>query len=121
MDNSAPHNVPDDLKQIVENVEKDLLDAIVKSLQANKIKVEEAQKLARDFIAQLPPSDQQDLLEKLQKISQMHPEARDVYFKYMHQNYEDDRTQKLHLMSQHIQNGDVESALKVAKGDTVNG
>ena len=121
MDNSAQNPVSQTLEETLDGIERDLLNAISESLRANKMSVEQAQKLARDFISQLPPQDQKDLLEKLKKISQMHPEARDIYLKYAREDFENDRDAKLHLITQHIQNGDVDSALNVAKGGAQNG
>lgn len=116
MNNPAAPVVNQDLNRVVQEIEKDLLETIVKNLEGNKIKVEEAQKLAKDFISQLPPQDKKDLLKKLKKVSQMHPEARDVYLKYAHEEFKTDRDARLHLVTAHIQNGDVDSALTVAKG-----
>ena len=105
------------MQAVVTDVEKELLAAIVKNLDAERMTEEQARALAREFIAFLPIQDQKDLLSKLYKLSKDHVEAKGVYLKYAKPYEENDRLQKIAQMSEHIKNGQIDNALKVAKGD----
>ncbi len=117
MDADVAQSQPIDLtlKPYIEAVEKDLLDHVLKALQARQIPAEEAQKLAQDFLKELPPHDREDLLENLQAISQMHPIARDTYLKFANEAHKEERVHKLRLTAHHLSNGDIDSALQVVK------
>lgn len=106
---------PNDLKQFVDDVERDLLTQIVTNMKHRDLTVAEAQQLAKDFLATLPVHDKLELLNKLSDLGKKHREAQTVYVKYASPIYEQDRQRKLQLMSQHIKNGNIEEALKVAK------
>lgn len=109
--------MPDQTTQnLVEEVEKDLLLAIVTNLEQNKMSIDQAEKLAKEFLALLPMQDKHELLEKLGKFSKLHIEAKSLFLKYGTPIEDEERKQKLELMSQHIQNGQIEHALSVAKG-----
>lgn len=108
------------MQTITTDVEKDLLQAIIDNLKKNSIKIDEARKLAREFLALLPMQDKKDLMEKLYKFSQDHTETKSIYLKYAKPYEEEERQRKLTLMSEHIKNGEIEHALTVAKGETPN-
>ena len=108
------------MQTITTDVEKDLLAAIIDSLKQNSLQVDQARALAREFLALLPMEDKRDLLDKLYKFSQEHSEVKDIYLKYAKPFEEEDRQQKLALMSEHIKNGRIEHAIAVAKGETSN-
>lgn len=101
---------------ILDQVEKDLLDAIVDNLTQNKMTPEQAEKTAKEFLALLPIQDKHDLLEKLGKFSKTHNEGKSLYIKYGAPIEDEERQKKLQLMSDHIKNGQIEHALNVAKG-----
>lgn len=103
------------LQQLVEEVEKDLLDHIIENMRARKITVEESQSLASDFLSLLPPQDKLDLLNKLRTLSGKYPLALEVYYDLAMKSYNEEREKSLDLMSQHIKSGDIEKALEVAK------
>lgn len=107
----------EDLQTIVIDIEKELLATIMNNLDQNKLSVEKAQALAKEFLALLPIDDQKDLLEKLQKLSQENQDVKSIYLKYAHPYEAQERERKLALMSQHIHQGDVEKALAIAKGE----
>lgn len=109
------------MQTLTTDVEKDLLDAIISNLKENRITEEQGRAMAQEFLALLPLQDKKDLLDKLYKFSQEHVEAKAMYLKYAKPYEEEDRLKKLELMSQHIQNGNIEHALNVAKGVPVNG
>ncbi|MBA3724040.1 MAG: hypothetical protein H0W89_04080 [Candidatus Levybacteria bacterium] len=104
------------MQSIVTDVEKELLEAIITNLKAELLTEDQAQQLAKEFLALLPMEDKRDLLDKLYKLSKAHVEAKGVYLKYAKPFEEEDRQRKLTLMSQHIQDGKIEHAINVAKG-----
>ncbi|OIP57412.1 MAG: hypothetical protein COX79_00385 [Candidatus Levybacteria bacterium CG_4_10_14_0_2_um_filter_36_16] len=117
MDDSGVSNTD----QIVQQVEKDLLAEIVKNLKKHNLKPDEAQLLAKEFLSFLPPKDFNDLVEILKNIGSKYSEARDVYVKY-HAMQEDMNSKvKLQAMAEHINNGNIEKAIEVAKGGITNG
>jgi hypothetical protein len=105
-------------QNIIIDIEKDLLLEIIKRVDEQKMTEEQAQQLAKDFLALLPIQDKKDLLDKLSKFSQANNEAAGTYLKYAAPYAEEERLRKLELMSKHIQNGEIENALAVAKGGT---
>ncbi|MEK7571291.1 MAG: hypothetical protein AAB553_03370 [Patescibacteria group bacterium] len=106
-----------DMQAIVVDVEKDLLAEIMKNLRENTITPQDAQEVAKEFLALLPMQDKHDLLTKLRNLSTENREVTGVYLKYAKPFEDEERKEKLHLMSEHIKNGAIEEALAVAKGD----
>jgi hypothetical protein len=106
------------MQTITTDIEKDLLDIIIQNLEENKIDSEEAKKVAQEFLSLLPLQDKKDLLEKLNKLSKDHFETKGLFLKYAKPYEEEERQRKLTLMSQHIQNGQIEHALAVAREGT---
>lgn len=104
-----------DIQEEVKNVEQQLVDLIVKHLEANKIEVDRAQKLAADFLGVLPVKDQKDLLFKLQELSQNYEEAKEVYVSELSRINEQNREIALSQMRDHIKVGNIEQAITVAK------
>lgn len=108
------------LQTLTEDIEKELLNEIVTNLDSTTISVEEAQAVAKEFLSLLPLQDKKDLLDKLYKLSKDHRETADLYIKFAKPIEEDDRQQKLTLMSEHLKKGQIENALAVAKGGIQN-
>jgi hypothetical protein len=120
--NMDPQNPqPHDISQLVTEVEKKLLDHIIENVEKQRLKPEEAQKLAQDFLALLPMRDKEDLLTKLHTLSEKYHEAQSVYVEYAREDEEAKRQALLHQMSHHIKAGDIEAAIAVAKGGQTNG
>ena len=109
-----------DIQEEVKNVEQQLVNLIVKHLEANKIEVDEAQKLAADFLGVLPVTDQKDLLAKLRGLSQNYEEAKEVYVSELSRINEQNRHIALLEMRNHIKLGNIEQAITVAKTMTSN-
>lgn len=107
----------DPVQNLVIDVEKDLLYQIMLHMRQRKISKEQAQQLAKDFLALLPVLDKKDLLDKLYQLGQNNPEAKEVYIKYAAPYFEEERLKKLQLMTQHIKVGNIEEAIQVAKGE----
>ena len=108
----------DSMQTITTDIEEELFNEIVNNLEQASITVEEAQQLARDFLALLPLEDKKDLLKKLYTLSQKHNEARKIYIEYAAPYEEEERQKKLTLISQHIKSGKIEDALAAAKEGT---
>lgn len=106
--------------QELEVVEKELLDLIIAHLKENKIKVVEAQQLARDFLDSLPITDQKDLLIKLKSLGDTYPEAGQVYVDELSKSEVKNRDQKLTEIRNHIKLGNIDQAIASAKSITQN-
>ena len=106
------------MQTITKDIEKELLSIIIDNLKQAKMTVEQARSLSREFLALLPLQDKKDLLEKLYKFEVKHGVTKSLYLKFAVPIEEEERQKKLTLMSQHIQNGQIEHALAVAKGET---
>lgn len=109
------------MQAITTEVERDLLQEIIKNVKEERMTEAQARQAARDFLAILPLEDKQDLLEKLSEFSRTHVEAKGVFVKYAKPIEEEERLKKISMMSQHIQNGEIDHALTIAKGGTING
>jgi hypothetical protein len=103
------------MQTITADVEKELIDEIIKNLDQAKITVKQARETAREFLALLPMQDKKDLVEKLYKLKGKHSETSEIYLEYAKSFEEEDRQKKLTLMSEHIKNGKIDEALAVAK------
>ena len=112
--------VDQSIQDITTQVEDELLDIIINNLDKEKMTVEEAQALAKEFLSMLPLEDKQDLLEKLYKLEIDYAATKSLYLKFAKPIEEEDRQRKLTLMSEHIKNGQIDHALAVAKGGTQN-
>lgn len=104
-----------DLVQEVKSVEKELVELIIEHLKANRIAVETARQQARDFLAVLPVKDQEDLLDKLKGLGEKYEEAKEIYAEELGKVNEVMRLQTLEQMRAFIQQGNIDSAIAVAK------
>lgn len=109
------------MQELIDQVEKDLLSHIYTNLKENKISGVAAQELAKEFLALLPFKDKKDLVEKLSTLGQKYPEARQTYVNLGIPVEEQQRQERLDQMRAHIQSGDLDKALEVAKGGVQNG
>ncbi|HET9946526.1 MAG TPA: hypothetical protein VFQ63_00530 [Patescibacteria group bacterium] len=105
------------MQELVDQVERDLLAHIYTNLQNNLLTGEAAQQLAKEFLGLLPFQDKKDLVEKLGGLGQKYVEARQTYVKLGIPLEEQQRQERLDLMRSHIQQGNLEDALAVAKGE----
>lgn len=104
-----------DIQQEVKSVEKELLEIMLQNLQKYKINTEEAQKMALDFLTALPITDQQDLLNKLKAFGEKHPEAQSLYVNEITKVTNQKRDEALTRIRQAIHQGDMNSAIQIAK------
>ena len=107
-----------DIQQQVKTLEEELLALITKHLEENKIEVEKAQQLARDFLAILPIADQAELLGKLKALSDEYAEVKTLYILELSKVDEMKRDEVLDHMRTAIQTGNIEQAIKIAKAYT---
>ncbi len=107
-----------DIQEEIKKIEEELLAVITKHLEENKIEVEKAQQLARDFLAILPVADQQDLLKKLQDLSGKYDEVKPLYTREYGKMDDMKRDEVLTHMRQSIHNGDIDQAISIAKAYT---
>src|SRR5258708_3355472 len=89
----------DPIQNLIIDVEKDLLYQIMLHLRQRKISKEQSQQLAKDFLALLPVQDKKELLDKLYKLGEHNPEAKEVYLKYATPYFEEERLKKLQEMT----------------------
>ncbi len=107
---------PNSVPSVVENVEKDLLAEIVANLKRNKLDQEKAHLLAKEFLSYLPPKDFEGMIAILQKMSGQYDEARGVLIKYQAIAQKNEDLEKASQMAQHINQGNIEKAIEIAKG-----
>lgn len=106
-------------EQLTEEVEKDLVQHILENIEDGTLTLDDAQKLAQEFLTLLPFQDKKDLVEKLQRLGTEHDEANQVYVKYAKPVADEQRDQKLAELAGHIKAGNIEHALTIVKGGTV--
>lgn len=104
-----------DITQEVEEVKKELLELIIEHLKQNKIQADQAQQLARDFLAILPIRDQADLLGKLKNLGEKYKEANEVYLDELSKASDEKRDQALSMMRDYIKQGNIDQAIQTAK------
>jgi len=109
-------NDPTDLNKITQDAEKDLVNEIVEKLRDNELTPEASRMLAKEFLSHLPPKDLPTLVEVLHNLSTEYKEVREVYAKYYGMQGDMQDAEKIHAMAMHIHQGNIESAIKVAKG-----
>jgi len=110
MDNAS------NLNQILTDAEKDLVNEITEKLKRNEITPEASKALAREFLSQLPPKSLPALIDVLRNLSTKYKEVRQVYAKYYGILEDMNDAQKVHAMATHINEGNIEKAIDVAKG-----
>lgn len=103
-----------DIKQEVEVVKKELVEIIIESLKANKISVDEAKKLANDFLNVLPVSSYNDLLNKLKSLGEEHSEVKKIYVDELEKASKARDKEALNKMRDLIKLGKIEEAVSVA-------
>lgn len=107
-----------ELKTLEEAIEKELLDLILKHMEEGTLELEKAQEISKEYLALLPFHDKTELLKKFGTLSDKYQEAQSVYAKFAGSVEKEDSAEKIELMSQHIKTGNIEEALKIAKGGT---
>lgn len=110
---------PAPVDPLTDDVEKELVQHILENIGEDKLSLENAQKLAQEFLTLLPFKDKTDLVQKLNTLGQEHDEVKPIYLKYAAPMEEEARLKKIEEMSAHIKAGNIEHAITVAKGGTV--
>lgn len=104
-----------DIPAEVEEIKKELASIIIDHLKQNKIKAEDAQKQAREFLSLLPIKDQTDLLAKLKNLGDKYAESESVYLHELEKSEAEKRDQTLSQMRDHIKQGNINEAINTAK------
>jgi hypothetical protein len=104
------------IKIVLSEVEKDLVDEIVANLKRNAIDYSKAQALAKEFLSRLPQNDFEGLLSILKSLAGKYEEANSVYIKYQAVQSKIEDEEKAKLIVSHLVSGNVEKALETAKG-----
>ncbi len=105
-----------DLKELVKDIERDLIISLVLSVRHGRINMKDAKSLSKNFIESFPFRDYEDLFGRLFALGNKYNEARKVYVKYSPE-YEEEKTIRiLNKMREYMKNNDFDNAIKVAKG-----
>ena len=103
-------------KKLISEVERDLLFQIIINMKHKVISVGESRRLAQDYLALLPFSSKEDLIKNMNALGHKYPEARAVYLKYTIPYLDQEENKLITQMSQYLQNGNIEEALNIVKG-----
>jgi hypothetical protein len=103
-------------KAFLGQIEDDLVQHIIKGLENKTLSVEDSRSLAYKFLQHLPAKDKQDLLDKLNELGKEYKPAQEVYADFIGDYAAKEREDKLNAMRGHIQSGNIEAAIAVAKG-----
>ena len=106
------------MQKEVEAIEEALLDLMMERLDAEKMTPEQAQQLAKDFLALLPIHDKKELLVKLRQLSEKHVDANELYIEELGKAKDAERDAVLNKMRDDIHKGDITAALQTAKAYT---
>lgn len=101
------------MQDFIAQVEKELWFHILVGMKRKRISIGMSQKLARDFLALLPASNKEDLLQKLNKLAKKYEEANAVFVTFAKPHEEEKRQKLLQEMVQYIRSGDIDKALAV--------
>lgn len=102
----------------VELIKKELSEKIIEHLKAHTLDADAAQKQAAEFLAALPVTDYKDLLAKLEKLGETYEESQEVFVKELGRVNDQQKDHALNTMRDHIQQGNIDQAIQVAKGVT---
>lgn len=105
-----------DMIKLTSDVQRDLLFELIMSMRHKLITVGGGRRLAKDFLALFPFQTKEEIIEKMKNLSEKYPEARAVYLKYAVPHINQTEKELIDKMSQHLQGGDIEKALNIAKG-----
>jgi hypothetical protein len=106
--------------QFLERVERDLLEEIAMSLENDTLTPEVAQQMAKEFLSLLPIHDKIELLQHMKELSGKYEEIRHLYIKFGHEYNEENKSERLSRIAEHIRSNDLDSAIHVAKEGTIN-
>lgn len=110
-----------DVQSEIEEAKKELAELLIEHLRENKILPEKAKQLANDFLRKLPIENQKDLLAKLKELGEKYEEVREIYVDELGKIEKEKTKQTLSQMRQHIQTGNIDEAVNVAKSINTGG
>lgn len=104
-------------KQLQTNFERELLLHLVLGLRRERISNERSKKIASEFLKILRAETTVDgFRDKLSKISQFYPEIREAFLTTFEDYEKDLKNVRLQQASEYIKNGEIDLALKAARG-----
>jgi Clp amino terminal domain, pathogenicity island component len=68
--------------EYVKEVERDLLNMIIRELEKARMSPEQAKQLAKDFLALLPAQDANDITDKLVRLMQVYPQIELIWLRH---------------------------------------
>ena len=104
------------LKQVVKDVERDLVINITLSVRYGRINLKEARQIAKEFMAGYPYKNKKDLFKKVDYLSDKFKMVRKIYVKYVPAFKDEESKKVLKEVRKYMRKGEVEEAIVVAKG-----
>jgi len=109
------------LQQLIADIKTEVMTEIIWDIRKSDMTTERAHDLAKDFLALFPITDFKDLFMKLQLLSKKYKELEVVFIKYSNEFAEGLKQTVLQEAHPFIQNGDIETAIKLIKGGMIYG
>lgn len=109
-------NACSDVKTLVSDIKRDLLFEIIIRMRRALLSVEEGRNISTGFLDLLPVENCDELFIKLHQLADRYTEVRSVFVKHAGQYYEEKRQRKLFAMRECLTSGNVDCALRAAKG-----
>src|SRR3989338_1566800 len=110
-----------DTKQLVREIERDLLFHIILNMRHLRISQKSAQNLAQEFLKIVKPENKVEFLKNLKNLSQKYLEAQEVYLKYAPVYYEERKQYMLRVIYDYVKTGNINKALILAKEENIYG
>ncbi len=104
------------LKTFKSHVQRDLLFQIINNMKRERLKSNDAQMLAKDFLPLLESNSVEEMLSSLALLSKNYTEVAEVFVIYAQEYEKTVVPQKLEEISERIAQNDIEGAIKIAKG-----
>ncbi len=105
-----------ELKDLMKDVERDLLIGIVISVKHKRLTLKESEKIAKEFIEE-KTEDYEKLFKKLFEMGKKYKIVRKIYVKYAPEYEYMKKERDLKIMRNYIEEKDYESAIEFVKGN----
>lgn len=105
-----------ELNTLIKDVERDLVVKLVLGVKYGRIDLKEARNIAREFMAEHPYKNKEDLFEQLYIMSEKYNQVRKVYVKHVFEFEDEKRQNRLEIMRNYMKNNEYKNAVNVAKG-----
>lgn len=101
------------LKQTITQIEKEYLQIIIENLKNGNLKLEEAKKHTKEFLALLPFSSFDDFKKKISDFVLKHPIYQKIYLSLLKIEEEEKTQELLNRMTAFIKENKIKEVLKV--------